>query len=378
MDHAPRTTSLGPSLAFGNAAVCRRSCRAWALASLARPWDNSALLHVRQRQVGGHVLQLRPDSCVRACGTDRGQSDDGQVVCRQWMWTNAGGRTADSPSVREKRNAGQKEGLVSPVRFLSELEPIGDFVEGRRGLRAKRRRPRGGTWSAGLCLCSAAPRLVPDRASGRGLASRGRRPERERVAAAEGRNGAALPGTGSPDVRRSSPRGAGGVTTVTTGGQSAFAPRVRPADPTAAPAGSLARWKALPPQSRLASFKTGGFRRASEIDGAATPRDREVSDAHPRDGGRDEPTEDELPRARMARAEGLSGIAAPAPSIATRRSQESNGAKRERIAIRGGTQSSRIMIAWSHSSSNSRQLGRVSARTMRGIRGDDRAQGTEA
>ncbi|EJK53600.1 hypothetical protein THAOC_26933 [Thalassiosira oceanica] len=57
---------------------------------------------------------------------------------------------------------------------------------------------------------------------------------------------------------------------------------------------------------------------------------------------------------------------------------ESKGAKRERIADSGGTQSSRSMIAWSHSSSNSRQLGRVSARTMRGIRWDDRARGTEA
>ncbi|EJK51648.1 hypothetical protein THAOC_29164 [Thalassiosira oceanica] len=36
------------------------------------------------------------------CGTV-GQSDDGQVVCRQWMWTNAGGRTVRTDEARDTR-----------------------------------------------------------------------------------------------------------------------------------------------------------------------------------------------------------------------------------------------------------------------------------
>ncbi|EJK66636.1 hypothetical protein THAOC_12430, partial [Thalassiosira oceanica] len=46
-------------------------------------------------------------------------------------------------------------------------------------------------------------------------------------------------------------------------------------------------------------------------------------------------------------------------------------------SIRGGDLQSSSRIAWSYFSSNSRQLGRVSARTMRGIRGDDLARGTK-
>ncbi|EJK66340.1 hypothetical protein THAOC_12748 [Thalassiosira oceanica] len=87
------------------------------------------------------------------------------------------------------------------------------------------------------------------------------------------------------------------------------------------------------------------------------------------------------PSANGAAVSVVSGIAAPAPSLATRRSQESKGAKpgeaRTERRFRG-TQSSGRTIDWCHSSSNYRQLGRVSARTMRGIRGDDLARGTEA
>ncbi|EJK56147.1 hypothetical protein THAOC_24021, partial [Thalassiosira oceanica] len=63
--------------------------------------------------------------------------------------------------------------------------------------------------------------------------------------------------------------------------------------------------------------------------------------------------------------------------LATRWSQEPKGPKRGNVNSRGDLQSSR-RIALSYFSSKSRQLGRVSARTMRGIRGDDLARGTEA
>ncbi|EJK48969.1 hypothetical protein THAOC_32197 [Thalassiosira oceanica] len=54
-----------------------------------------------------------------------------------------------------------------------------------------------------------------------------------------------------------------------------------------------------------------------------------------------------------------------------------DGGNLRRRRSKGDLQRSRSIIAWSHSSSNSRQPGRVSARTMLGTRGDDLARGTE-
>ncbi|EJK56217.1 hypothetical protein THAOC_23940 [Thalassiosira oceanica] len=118
------------------------------------------------------------------CGTV-GQSDDGQAVCRQWMWTNAGGRTVRTDEARETPEADVLAALRVRRFCMSWNRSETSKVEGRRrDGGAKRRRPRGGTWSAGLRLCSATPMLGPwPRVT---IASLGRRPERERAAAAEG------------------------------------------------------------------------------------------------------------------------------------------------------------------------------------------------
>ncbi|EJK45443.1 hypothetical protein THAOC_35942 [Thalassiosira oceanica] len=227
MDHAPRTTFLGPSLAFGAAAVCRRSCRAWALASLARPWDNSALLPVRQRQVGGHFLQLRPASCVRACGTDSGAVGrrTGRLHSGCERTPEDGRQTVRTDDARKEKRR-EKEGLVTLVTR--------DWMVGGRWSEElnKRRRPRGE--GLGLQGCASA-RPRQGLALIRRLAAGWRRAGGDQRGSGWRRGGgrdAALPGTGSPDVRRSPPRGAGehrrGVRSFESAGSAAKeAPRTK-------------------------------------------------------------------------------------------------------------------------------------------------------
>ncbi|EJK47996.1 hypothetical protein THAOC_33245, partial [Thalassiosira oceanica] len=187
----------------------------------------------------------------------KGQSDDGQAVCRQWMWTNAGGRTVRTDARNEKRRAGAVDvrGVEDGSGKGSKGETSVEQTEERRG---------GGRGKGGR---RPEPHLPP-------RADRLTRPQRSAARGAD------------RDLYRTRVSHRGGLVRRLKLG------RRTPIDASLAfgrlpgPLESSAASSSTKSALAAASFKTGGFRRASELNGRDFPGPRGRAAAFPPSGRR--------------------------------------------------------------------------------------------
>ncbi|EJK72268.1 hypothetical protein THAOC_06212, partial [Thalassiosira oceanica] len=164
-------------------------------------------------------------------------------------------RRTDSPDRRSERNEAAVR--VPTVKVLYELEPIGDFVE---DLAASEE-------------AAAVGRDLVCRAIREGAGGGGAGEHRRGVRSAESAANEA-PGAGR-DLFSDESLAQGSSAKTRTTDANRRQSRIRPAPLSVGMLFSSSTKSAL----AAASFKTGGFRRASELNGAATPRDREVEPA---------------------------------------------------------------------------------------------------